>query len=223
MNMDISRHNLRKSDMGIEKVDKEMDTYKAALSSALLDDGNSRVLAFGKKAPEPKGDAVNNLNVLYSDSMGAADRKKKSSSLKLVHRQISSAPARILDASDILDDYYLNLMSWSDTNVLAVALQKTVYLWDASSGNITEPCTVEGDSDAHVASLSWVQEQGGAHIAVGTSCSCLACPSPFQCLFVCLFGTLSQSSGHTESKSREFKLHVGFESIIYRMLLVLAL
>ena len=44
MNMDISCHNLSESDMGIEKVeDKEMDTYKAALSSALLDDGNSRV------------------------------------------------------------------------------------------------------------------------------------------------------------------------------------
>jgi hypothetical protein len=42
MNMDISRHNLSESDMEIEKVDKEMDTYKAALSSALLGEGNSR-------------------------------------------------------------------------------------------------------------------------------------------------------------------------------------
>ena len=71
MNMDVSRHNLSESDMGIEKVDKEMDTYKAVLSSALLDDGNSRVLAFGEKAPERKGAADNNLNVLYSISMGA--------------------------------------------------------------------------------------------------------------------------------------------------------
>jgi cell division cycle protein 20 (cofactor of APC complex) len=167
MNMDISRHNLSESDMEVDGTDKEMDTYKAALSSALLGEGNSRVLAFGDKAPEPKGDVVNNLNVLYSNSMGAADRKKSSNS-KLVHRQISSAPARILDAPDMLDDYYLNLLSWSDTNVLAVALEKTVYLWDAGSGNITELCTVEGDLDAHVASVSWVQE-GGAHIAVGTS------------------------------------------------------
>ena len=30
---------------------------------------------------------------------------------------------------------------------------------------------------------------------------CLARPSPFQRLLVCLFGTLSQSSGRTESKS----------------------
>ena len=88
-----------------------MDTYsKVALSSALLDDGNSCVLAFGEKAPELKGAADNNLNVLYSIFMGAADSKKSSSS-KRVHHQIFSAPARILDASDILDDYYLNMLS----------------------------------------------------------------------------------------------------------------
>lgn len=167
MNMDLSRHNLSGSDMEVDGADQQVDAYKAALSSALLGDGNSRVLSFGDKAPEPKGDVVSNLNVLYSNSMGAGDRKKRSNT-KLVHRQIPSAPARILDAPDMLDDYYLNLLSWSDTNVLAVALEKTVYLWDAGSGNITELCTVEGDIDAHVASISWVQE-GGAHIAVGTS------------------------------------------------------
>ena len=167
MNIDISRRNLVESDMDADKAVEEIDTYKAALSSALLGEGNSRVLAFGDKAPQPKGDVVNNLNVLYSNAMGAADRKKGMNS-KLVHRQIPSAPARILDAPDMLDDYYLNLLSWSDTNVLAVALEKTVYLWDAGRGSITELCTVEGELDAHVASVSWVQE-GGAHIAVGTS------------------------------------------------------
>jgi hypothetical protein len=31
------------------------------------------------------------------------------------------APLRILDAPDIVDDYYLNLISWKD-NILAVSL-----------------------------------------------------------------------------------------------------
>jgi cell division cycle 20, cofactor of APC complex len=167
MNMDVSRHNLSGCDMDTEEISQDTDTYKSALSSALLGDGNSRILSFGDKAPEPKGDIVNNLNVLYSNSMGAADRKKSTNG-KAVNRHISSAPARILDAPDMLDDYYLNLLSWSDTNILAVALDKTVYLWDASTGNIIELCTVEGDINAHIASVSWVQE-GGAHIAVGTS------------------------------------------------------
>lgn len=29
-------------------------------------------------------------------------------------------------------------MDWSKDNVLAIALDKTIYLWDASSGNIDE-------------------------------------------------------------------------------------
>eukprot|EP00548_Thalassiothrix_antarctica_P014809 CAMPEP_0194174628 /NCGR_PEP_ID=MMETSP0154-20130528/8785_1 /TAXON_ID=1049557 /ORGANISM="Thalassiothrix antarctica, Strain L6-D1" /LENGTH=449 /DNA_ID=CAMNT_0038888121 /DNA_START=63 /DNA_END=1409 /DNA_ORIENTATION=- len=169
MNMEISRHNLKTNEIDeeINAADKNQDGYKAALSSALLGENKQgRVLAFGDKAPEPKGDVVNNLNVLYSTSSGAADRKKMKHT-KLSNRHIPSAPSRILDAPDMLDDYYLNLLSWSDTNILAVALDKTVYLWNAGSGEITELCTVEGEAEAHISSLSWVQE-GGSHLAVGT-------------------------------------------------------
>ena len=91
------------------------------------------------------------------------------SSTKLVSRHIPSAPTRILDAPDLMDDYYLNLLSWSDTNVLAVALEQTVYLWNAETGQIDELCNVEDEGpDAHISSVSWIQE-GGGHLAVGTS------------------------------------------------------
>ena len=39
---------------------------------------------------------------------------------------------RTLDAPDLVDDYYLNLLDWGSSNVLAIALGGTVYLWDAS-------------------------------------------------------------------------------------------
>ena len=38
-----------------------------------------------------------------------------------------SLPNRILDAPELLDDYYLNLLSWNDSNIIAVALSQTVY------------------------------------------------------------------------------------------------
>lgn len=47
------------------------------------------------------------------------------------NRIIQSAPSRILDAPDIVDDYYLNLISWSSSNVLAVALGPSIYTWNA--------------------------------------------------------------------------------------------
>ena len=124
-----------------------------------------RILSFKDKAPAPKGDTVNNLKVLYSMSTAS----KSTTSSKLVNRQIPSAPSRILDAPDLLDDYYINLLSWSDTNFLAVALGQTVHLWNASSGEVHELCSLEDDAvDSYVSSVSWVQE-GGAHLAIGTS------------------------------------------------------
>ena len=152
-------------------VTSDMSEYKTSVLG--IDDVRSRILSFADKAPAPKGDTVNNLQVLYSAS--TTSRKNKSST-KLVSRHIPSAPTRILDAPDLLDDYYLNLLSWSDTNVLAVALSQTVYLWNAESGAIEELCNVESEGpDAHISSVQWVQE-GGGHLAVGTSevRSCLA-------------------------------------------------
>lgn len=175
-NSELSKHMLRSgssasfSDREAPQTvnDSKRDAYCAQLSSSLLglDDPSkkARILSFQDKAPAPKGDTVNNLNILYSASAGAAQRK---GSTKLVSRTIPTAPARILDAPDMMDDYYLNLLSWSDTNVLAVALSQTVYLWDAASGDIQELCSIDGPG-AHISSVSWVQ-QGGAHLAVGTS------------------------------------------------------
>ena len=147
-----------------DSVASDMSEYKSSLLG--IDDSRSRILSFADKAPAPKGDTVNNLEVLYSAS--STSRKNKSST-RLVNRHIPSAPTRILDAPDLLDDYYLNLLSWSDTNVLAVALSQTVYLWNAETGAIDELCNVENDgADAHISSVSWIQE-GGGHLAVGTS------------------------------------------------------
>jgi len=42
-----------------------------------------------------------------------------------------------------------------------------VYLWDATSGSISELLTLEGEDD-YVSSLAWIQE-GGSHLAIGTA------------------------------------------------------
>jgi cell division cycle 20, cofactor of APC complex len=152
-------------ELTMNSVTSDLSEYKSSVLG-IDPDANSRILSFADKAPAPKGDTVNNLDVLYSAS--TTSRKNKSST-KLVSRHIPSAPTRILDAPDLLDDYYLNLLSWSDTNVLAVALSQTVYLWNAETGQIDELCNVEDQGpDAHISSVSWIQE-GGGHLAVGTS------------------------------------------------------
>lgn len=187
MNMELSKHIFRgdieenpKSDgPGKETMnrtssnqqvvpDANKQEYASRLSAALLgvdDTATNRIMSFKDKAPKPKGDTVNNLNVLYSAAKSATQKKANS---KLASRPIPSAPSRVLDAPDLMDDYYLNLISWSETNILAVALANTVYLWNAGSGEIQELCTYDDGPSSHVSSVSWVQE-GGAHLAVGTS------------------------------------------------------
>lgn len=71
---------------------------------------------------------------------------------------------KTLDAPDIVDDYYLNLLDWGSANVLAIALGSTVYLWDARNGSTSELVTVD-DEDGPVTSVSWAPD--GRHIAVG--------------------------------------------------------
>uniref|UniRef100_A0A3P9N3Q3 Cell division cycle 20 homolog n=1 Tax=Poecilia reticulata TaxID=8081 RepID=A0A3P9N3Q3_POERE len=82
------------------------------------------------------------------------------------NRYISSAPDKILDAPGLRNDFYLNLLDWSSRNVLAVALDNSVYLWDASQGDITLLLTMERQQD-YICSLSWTKE--GSYLAVGTS------------------------------------------------------
>lgn len=71
---------------------------------------------------------------------------------------------RTLDAPDILDDYYLNLLDWGSSNVLSIALGSTVYLWDAADGSTSELVTVDEESGP-VTSVKWAPD--GRHVAIG--------------------------------------------------------
>jgi cell division cycle protein 20 (cofactor of APC complex) len=77
-------------------------------------------------------------------------------------RKIPVVPEKILDAPGILDDLYLNLLDWSTGNKLAVGLGPSVYLWDATVGNVEELCSF--DDDDPIASVSWSLD--GTHLAV---------------------------------------------------------
>jgi len=62
------------------------------------------------------------------------------------------------------DDFYLNLVDWSSTNILAVGLNNAVYIWSASNQKVKKLCEVP-DTDA-ITSVAWAQQ--GTHLAVGT-------------------------------------------------------
>lgn len=132
--------------------------YRAEVGDALSQGSeSSKILAYSKKAPAPKDGYTNGTRVLYNQNRPARQAAKT--------RSIPQKPERVLDAPELLDDYYLNLLDWNDDNVVAIALGRTIYLWNYTTQDITElMTTAEND---HVTSVSWAA--GGATLAVGTN------------------------------------------------------
>eukprot|EP00606_Chrysophyceae_sp_TOSAG23-5_P000858 GSChrysophyteH2.ASY1.ANO1.393.1 assembled CDS len=85
--------------------------------------------------------------------------------MRKTQRKISKTPYKVLDAPSLQDDYYLNLLDWSSSNVLSVALGSNVYLWSPSNSKVTKLCDTGADN--HVTSICWSSQ--GTHLAVGTN------------------------------------------------------
>lgn len=77
-------------------------------------------------------------------------------------KKIPTAPERVLDAPGLVDDFYLNLLAWSNTNLLAIGLDDAVYVWNASTGSVGLLCELSGTL---VTSLRWSED--GSYVSIG--------------------------------------------------------
>ncbi|KAK9875166.1 hypothetical protein WA026_005958 [Henosepilachna vigintioctopunctata] len=156
-NFDLAHFKLGQNDNLLSPSSKELQ--KNICESLHGEDiSKQKILSYQKKAPSAPEGFMNPMKVIYSQTKTPASAKSSS-------RYIPQAPDRILDAPDIIDDYYLNLVDWSSNNILAAALGAHVFLWNAGTGNIEELLALEGND--YVCSLSWIQE--GNYLAVGTT------------------------------------------------------
>jgi len=119
--------------------------------------GSDKVLSFQtNKTLKPQEAYINHQKAIYSATASA--HKKPS------NRFIPSTADRVLDAPGLMNDYYLNLLDWSRTNFISVALDKQVYLWNAASGDIQELMECEGD-DNYISSVQFTED--GSYLAIG--------------------------------------------------------
>ncbi|GJP51760.1 hypothetical protein CLOM_g10903 [Closterium sp. NIES-68] len=193
MDLDMARFNMardvstssgaRENSTSHEVTSPNAAQYRKQLAENLLRDSPSanttpsarprgaKILSF-KPARSPSADSSDfpTRGALFSpaDSACASVGKRKA------FRYVPQAAERILDAPDLVDDYYLNLLAWSSSNVVALALGASVYLWDAATGGIEELLHVGGDdadeaagSGEYVSSVAWAAD--GKHLAVGLS------------------------------------------------------
>jgi len=110
------------------------------------------------------GPSLNTASDLYSLSPVKFDSQRLLLSPRKVPRAVSKVPFKVLDAPDLADDFYLNLVDWGSSNILGVGLGSCVYMWNSTSGRVTKLCDLTDDT---VTSVSWIQR--GSHLAIGTN------------------------------------------------------
>lgn len=106
-----------------------------------------------------------NQSLPYSLSPLSAKSQKLLRSPRKATRKISRIPFKVLDAPELQDDFYLNLVDWSSQNVLSVGLGSCVYLWSACTSQVTRLCDLSSDGNT-VTSVAW--NERGNLVAVGS-------------------------------------------------------
>lgn len=117
------------------------------------------------KTPQNRhGPNLNARSDLYSLSPVRFDSQRLLLSPRKAPRAVSKVPFKVLDAPDLADDFYLNLVDWGGSNILGVGLGSCVYMWNSTSGRVTKLCELQDDI---VTSVSWIQR--GTHVSIGTN------------------------------------------------------
>lgn len=118
---------------------------------------NVRVLSY-KNKPARQDPGQSELKVLFSHNRDGGARPR-------ANRSVPHQAMKVLDAPGLLDDFYSHPVDWSQSNVVAVALAETVFLFNAGSGRAEKLLSLPGG--ALVTSVRWHGK--GGHLGVGTS------------------------------------------------------
>ncbi|GFP98819.1 cell division cycle 20.1 cofactor of apc complex [Phtheirospermum japonicum] len=111
----------------------------------------TRILAFKNKPPQ----STKNIHEPFSPGPQKKSVKKS--------RHIPKVAEKILDAPGVEDNFYLDLLDWGSSDVVAVALGNYVYLRNASGGSVVK---LQPDNNiGPVTSVKWAPN--GKHLAVG--------------------------------------------------------
>lgn len=73
--------------------------------------------------------------------------------LKYQERFIPKMPFKVLDAPNLQDDYYVNIIDWSQSNNIGVGLGNSCYLWNFNTNNVEK---ISEFSESNIlTSLTW--------------------------------------------------------------------
>lgn len=140
---------------------KRLLTFSSPGNAHALSHGHSRVHSPIKGSP--RGGAVDlddPTHPAYSLSPITSVSQNILLSPRKPTRYISKGPFKVLDAPELADDYYLNLVDWSATNVLGVGLGSCVYMWSANTSRVTMLCDLTRSGSPAESATSGVEGGG---------------------------------------------------------------
>lgn len=159
----------------IKQIEEELygkDSSESVISSFLrseilgMSESKARSnIAFQNNNMLKFGDKVSNFDPLDIVSTFDKHATVNISKKKPVGRKIPKLPFKVLDAPALQDDFYLNLLDWSESNFLSVGLGSSVYLWSGANNRVFRVCDL-GSEDI-VTSVSWARK--GDLLGVGTN------------------------------------------------------
>ena len=91
---------------------------------------NKNLLRYKKKPSSKKNTGLTSMLNMQTDAYYQSELKPS--------RKVSKLPFKVLDAPQLQDDFYLNLVDWSSQNMLAVGLGTEVYIWSACTSRVTK-------------------------------------------------------------------------------------
>ncbi len=174
-NVNLKNNNINSSNKLLRTKNKNIKKNDLHMSSSLLNNqhhiNGNQSYQFNSILNENIGDLPNTdslfqlldnsnkRNVLPDSDILLANY----SSNQTYKRKINLTPERILDAPNLVDDYYLNLLEWGRANLLAVALGPDIYLWNAETcetsllmSTIKDNTPILEDNAHNITSLSWM-------------------------------------------------------------------
>lgn len=160
-----SHDNLLAADRFIPRTNK--NGVKAGGLAEACDAKVNRVLEFNQSAPSVKrpvaaadffcqygGAKLNMFAPPGSQTVGAPERQT---------RKINTKPVKILDAPGLADEFYANILDWSESlDVMALGLGSCVYAWNPQTSQVNVIADLSsgpsGFSDTTVSALKWTDD-----------------------------------------------------------------
>lgn len=141
---------------------KDVETEKPPSSPA------GGLFSYIKRTPTKLEDPSTSHSFTLSPFSGplSDDSQRLLKSPRKPQRKVPKNPYKVLDAPELQDDFYLNLVDWSSQNMLSVGLNTCVYLWSACNSQVVKLCDLVNDQDT-VTSVQWADK--GELLAVGTN------------------------------------------------------